>query len=143
MGGGQWIREKKTDCGGEWRTVELFAVGEQEHKQARRKKCRESSPRQKNKNKMESLRRKLRKVLANFDQHGFFAPLPGRALLHLPCSLLKNPASASGAGVWIVVRRKPCHLRLFGMPCRSAPGFAAGRQRPQCSLRKSSCICCG
>lgn len=72
MGGGQWIREKKTDCGGEWRTVELFAVGEQEHKQARRKKCRESSPRQKNKNKMESLRRKLRKVLANFDQHGFF-----------------------------------------------------------------------
>jgi len=72
MGSGQWIREKKTDCGGEWRTVELFAIGEQEHRQARRKKCRESSPRQKNKNRMASLRRKMRKVLANFDRRGFY-----------------------------------------------------------------------
>lgn len=72
MGGRQWIREQKIQCGQDYMTVSLFAIGEQEHKAIRRKKGQESSARQKQKNKMASLRQKQRKILANFDEDGFY-----------------------------------------------------------------------
>ena len=66
-----YIREKKYQCGDEYMTVGVYAVTDQEHRQ-RGKKRKESDRGQKERNKYASLRRKQRKVLANFDKNGFF-----------------------------------------------------------------------
>lgn len=65
-----WIREKKYECG-EYRTVGIYAVTDQEHRQ-RGRKHKESSRGQKARNKNASMRRYQRKVLANFDKDGFY-----------------------------------------------------------------------
>ena len=65
-----WIREKKYECG-EYRTVGIYAVTDQEHRQRGRKQ-KESSRGQKARNKNASMRRYQRKVLANFDKDGFY-----------------------------------------------------------------------
>ena len=65
-----WIREKKYECG-EYRTVGIYAVTDQEHRQRGRKQ-KESSRGQKARNKNASMRRYQRKVLADFDKDGFY-----------------------------------------------------------------------
>ena len=65
-----WIREKKYECG-EYRTVGIYAVTDQEHRQRGRKQ-KERSRGQKARNKNASMRRYQRKVLANFDKDGFY-----------------------------------------------------------------------
>lgn len=65
-----WIREKKYECG-EYRTVGIYAVTDQEHRQRGRKQ-KESRRGQKARNKNASMRRYQRKVLANFDKDGFY-----------------------------------------------------------------------
>ena len=66
-----YIREKKYRCGDEYMAVGVFAITPQEHR-GRRKKQKESCEGQKARNKMASLRRKQRKILANFDRRGLF-----------------------------------------------------------------------
>lgn len=65
------IREKRTLCGDTYQAVGIYPVTDQEHRQ-RGKKRKESDKGQKSRNKAASLRRRLRKVLANFDQNGFY-----------------------------------------------------------------------
>lgn len=65
------IREKKIICGDDYMAVCLYAITPQE-RITRRKKQKESTERQKAKNKMHSLRKKQRKVIANFTKRGFF-----------------------------------------------------------------------
>ena len=50
--------------------VGVYAVTDQEHRK-RGKKRKESDKGQKNRNKAASMRKKQRKVLANFDKRGF------------------------------------------------------------------------
>ena len=66
-----YIREKRTLCGDTYQAVGVYPVTDQEHRQ-RGKKRKESDRGQKSRNKAASLRRRLRKVLANFDQNGFY-----------------------------------------------------------------------
>ena len=66
-----YIREKRTLCGDTYQAVGIYPVTDQEHRQ-RGKKRKESDKGQKSRNKAASLRRRLRKVLANFDQNGFY-----------------------------------------------------------------------
>ena len=66
-----YIREKKIACGTEYMAVGVYAVTEQEHRQ-RGKKHKESSDGQKGRNKQASIRRRQRKVIANFTARGFF-----------------------------------------------------------------------
>lgn len=66
-----YIREKKIRCGDEYMAVGVYAVTDQEHRK-RGKKRKESDKGQKNRNKAASMRKKQRKVLANFDKRGFF-----------------------------------------------------------------------
>ena len=66
-----YIREKKIRCGDEYMAVGVYAVTDQEHRK-RGKKRKESDKGQKSRNKAASMRRKQRKVLANFDKRGFF-----------------------------------------------------------------------
>ena len=66
-----YIREKKIRCGDEYMAVGVYAVTDQEHRK-RGKKREESDKGQKNRNKAASMRKKQRKVLANFDKRGFF-----------------------------------------------------------------------
>lgn len=69
-----YIREKRVLCGEDYMTVSLYAITPIEHA-TRRKKSKKSSARQQAKNKMASMRRRQRKVLANFTQKGFFLTL--------------------------------------------------------------------
>ena len=66
-----YIREKKIRCGDEYMAVGVYAVTDQEHRK-RGKKRKESDKGQKSRNKAASMRKKQRKVLANFDKRGFF-----------------------------------------------------------------------
>lgn len=66
-----YIREKRTLCGDAYQAVGIYPVTDQEHRQ-RGKKRKESDRGQKSRNKAASLRRRQRKVLANFDQNGFY-----------------------------------------------------------------------
>lgn len=66
-----YIREKRTLCGDTYQAVGIYPVTDQEHRQ-RGKKRKESDRGQKSRNKAASLRRRQRKVLANFDQNGFY-----------------------------------------------------------------------
>lgn len=66
-----YIREKKYRCGDAYMAVGIYAVTDQEHRQ-RGKKHKESDRGQKERNKHAGMRRKQRKVLANFDKDGFF-----------------------------------------------------------------------
>lgn len=69
--GKSYIREKKIRCGDKYMAVGVYAVTDQEHRK-RGKKRKESDKGQKNRNKAASMRKKQRKVLANFDKRGFF-----------------------------------------------------------------------
>lgn len=64
-----YIREKKIRCGDEYMAVGVYAVTDQEHRK-RGKKRKESDKGQKSRNKAASMRKKQRKVLANFDKRG-------------------------------------------------------------------------
>ena len=66
-----YIREKKILCGEAYMAVGVYAITDQEHRQRGRRQ-KESSKGQKERNKQASIRRYQRKVLANFDQQGFF-----------------------------------------------------------------------
>lgn len=66
-----YIREKKILCGEEYLAVGVYPVTDQEHRQ-RGRKCKESDRGQKARNKAASLRRQMRKTLANFDKNGFW-----------------------------------------------------------------------
>lgn len=66
-----YIREKRTLCGDTYQAVGIYPVTDQEHRQ-RGKKRKKSDRGQKSRNKAASLRRRQRKVLANFDQNGFY-----------------------------------------------------------------------
>mgnify|MGYP000252454562 CR=1 FL=1 len=63
--------KKRTLWRGHIPSVGIYPVTDQEHRQ-RGKKRKESDKGQKSRNKAASLRRRLRKVLANFDQNGFY-----------------------------------------------------------------------
>lgn len=66
-----YIREKKIICGDSYMAVCLYAITPQE-RNTRGKKQKKSGERQKARNKMSSLRKKQRKVVANFTKNGFF-----------------------------------------------------------------------
>lgn len=68
-----YIREKKIRCGDEYMAVGVYAVTDQEHRK-RGKKRKESDKGQKSRNKAASMRKKQRKVLANFDKRGGGVP---------------------------------------------------------------------
>lgn len=69
-----YIRERRVLCGEDYMTVSIYAITPIEHA-SRGRKRKESSPRQKAKNKMASMRRRQRKVMANFTRRGFFVTL--------------------------------------------------------------------
>lgn len=69
-----YIRERRTLCGEDYMTVSIYAITPIEHA-SRGRKRKESSPRQKAKNKMASMRRRQRKAMANFTKQGFFVTL--------------------------------------------------------------------
>ena len=63
--------EKGPFCGDTYQAVDIYPVTDQEHRQRGKKRKEERQRARKAGTKAASLRRRLRKVLANFDQNGF------------------------------------------------------------------------
>ena len=93
-----YIREKRTLCGDTYQAVGIYPVTDQEHRQ-RGKKRKESDRGQKSRNKAASLRRRQRKVLANFDQNGFYLTATYEDA-YLPEELCPAGAAGGAQALW-------------------------------------------
>ena len=73
--GRSFVREQRYQCAGEYMVVRLCRVTDEEHRGRRRKKERESTPRQKSKNAEAARQHRLRVALANFSRAGYYVTL--------------------------------------------------------------------